>query len=200
MEHSYKDQLERVDRLMTIVEADNQYELIGGLETIDIILFACQSMWHLKDWVRNDPLFGARNVGELQKDIHASSCLRVCADIANGSKHLSLDRPKVGAQLWEHTGVHVEPAKGIFRDMYYVVCRDLLGYYIALHNQESAHNGTHQDTLNRLQKMQRSVASIAKYYRGRNGILDELIDELGGLSYTVQEREAEAEEHDDRPF
>ena len=126
MEHSYKDQLERVDRLMTIVEADNQYELIGGLETIDIILFACQSMWHLKDWVRNDPLFGARNVGELQKDIHASSCLRVCADIANGSKHLSLDRPKVGAQLWEHTGVHVEPAKGIFRDMYYVVCRDPL--------------------------------------------------------------------------
>ena len=78
--------------------------------------------------------------------------------------------------------------------------RDLLGYYIALHNQESAQNGTHQDTLNRLQEMQRSVAFIAKYYRGRNGRLDELIDEFGGLSYTVQEREAEAEENDDRPF
>ena len=28
--------------------------------------------------------------------------------------------------IWERTGVHVEPAKGIFRDMYYVVCRDPL--------------------------------------------------------------------------
>ena len=125
MEHSYKEQLERVDRLMTIIEANDQYELVGGLQTSDIVVFACQSMWHLKDWVLNDPSFGAKDVGELKNDIYTSKCLCVC-DIANGSKHLSLNRPKVGARLSDRTGIHLEPVKGIFRDIYYVVCCDPL--------------------------------------------------------------------------
>lgn len=75
--------------------------------------------------------------------------------------------------------------------------RDLLSHYIALHNQESASNGTHQDTLNRLQAMQKAVEYISKYYKGRHGSLDELIDEFGSLSYKVKETEAE---DDDIPF
>ena len=44
-------QIERIDRLMKIVEADNPHVLASGLLTIDVIKFACQSMWHLKDWI-----------------------------------------------------------------------------------------------------------------------------------------------------
>lgn len=123
MANGYKDQLRRIDRLMTIVEADNFHGgIIGGLEAIDVVLFACQSMWHLKDWIRNDLNFGARDIQALEKDIHASHCLLVCADLANGTKHLSLKNPKVGARLSERSGIHYEPAKGISRDIHYVVC------------------------------------------------------------------------------
>ena len=124
LDNRYKDQLERIDRLMTIVEADNPHNRTSGLDPIDIIVFACQSMWHLKDWIVNDAHFGARDIKELKSDIHASRCLLVCADLANGSKHLSLTYPKVGARLSEHSGFHYEPSKGICRDIYYVVCPD----------------------------------------------------------------------------
>ena len=129
MGDSYKDQLERIDRLLTIVEADNPYDLVNGLQALDLIIFACQSMWHLKDWILNDPLFGARDVKELRDDIHSSHCLLVCSDLANGSKHLSLNYPKIGARLSEHTGIHLEPVKGIFREFYYVVCSNPLDEY-----------------------------------------------------------------------
>ena len=58
MEKSYKDQVERIDRLMKILEADDLFESVGGLVPIDVVIFTCQSMWHLKDWILNDPSFG----------------------------------------------------------------------------------------------------------------------------------------------
>ena len=60
--------------------------LTGALTYQDAIFFACQAMWHLKDWVKNDLSFAPRDKDILQKDIHAERCLLICADIANGSK------------------------------------------------------------------------------------------------------------------
>ena len=120
----HKDQLRRIDRLLTVLESDNPYDWVRGLDAIDIIVFACQSMWHLKDWILNDAHFGARDKEELKRDIHASRCLLICADLANGSKHLSLNNPKTDARLWERSGFHYEPSKGICRAIYYVVCDD----------------------------------------------------------------------------
>ena len=51
MENSFKDQVARIDRLMAILEAKDCHALASGLESIDIVVFACQSMWHLKDWI-----------------------------------------------------------------------------------------------------------------------------------------------------
>ena len=124
MDNGHKDQLRRIDRLMTVVEADNPHDWVSGLDAIDIIVFACQSMWHLKDWILNDAYFGARDKEELNRDIHASRCLLICADLANGSKHLSLTNRKTDARLSEYSGFHYEPSKGICRDFYYVVCHD----------------------------------------------------------------------------
>jgi len=76
--------------------------------------------------------------------------------------------------------------------------QELLGHYIALHDQEVAQNGSHQDTLGRLQEMHRSLAHIAVRYKGRNGRLDELLDRFTSLSYTVQDQDEEGD--DDIPF
>ena len=124
MEKSFIQQVERIDRLMRIVEADTPHDLASGLLTVDVIMYACQSMWHLKDWILNDPDFGAKDQEKLKAEIHASRCLLVCSDLANGSKHLSLLRPKKGGRLSEHTGIHIETSKGIFRELHYVSCRD----------------------------------------------------------------------------
>ena len=116
--------------MMTILEADQFHGgVCGGLEAIDVVLFACQSMWHLKDWIRNDSNFGAKDIKELEKDVHASQCLLVCADLANGSKHLSLKNRKVDARLLERSGIRYDSSTGIFRELYYVVCRDRSNQY-----------------------------------------------------------------------
>lgn len=127
MTKGYQEQLKRIDRLMKMVEEDQFHAgVAGGLEPIDLVLFACQSMWHLKDWICNDSNFGVKDIEALKKDVHSSHCLLVCADLANGSKHLSLKDPKVGAGagLSERSGVHYEPSKEIFREIHYVVCSD----------------------------------------------------------------------------
>jgi hypothetical protein len=108
MEKFYQEQVERIDRLMKIVEAGDPYKVMSGLSFYDVIVFTCQSMWHLKDWILNDPQFGASDQAALSKDIHATRCLLVCADIANGTKHLSLSRPRVGGALSEATGLHLD--------------------------------------------------------------------------------------------
>jgi hypothetical protein len=124
MEKYFQEQVERIDRLMKIVEANDPYTLMNGLLFYDVIVFTCQSMWHLKDWILNDPNFRAADHDALMKEIHATRSLLLCSDIANGSKHLSLNYPKVGGTLFDRTGLHCDPAKGIFQEFYYVYCPD----------------------------------------------------------------------------
>lgn len=109
---------------MRIVEADNPYEWTIGLLPVDVTIFACQSMWHMKDWILNDPEFGARDKNALKEDIFSSRCLIACADLANGSKHLAVDRPHIGGRIADRTGLRVDSSKGILREIHYVVCTD----------------------------------------------------------------------------
>jgi hypothetical protein len=125
VEKHFQEQLERIDRLLKIVHSDDEHSPLGGALTFyDIVIFACQSMWHLKDWILNDPEFHPKDTKQLETDIHAEKCLLICADLANGSKHLVLKRPKVGASLWERQGIHDYPSQGIFQTFYYIVCSD----------------------------------------------------------------------------
>jgi hypothetical protein len=110
---------------MKIVHSDDEHSLLGGALTFyDIVIFACQSMWHLKDWILNDPEFQPKDTKQLEADIYAEKCLLVCGDLANGSKHLVLKRPKVGASLSERQGIHYDQSQGIFQIYYYIVCAD----------------------------------------------------------------------------
>lgn len=124
MEKFHQEQLQRIDRLLRIIESDNPYGIASGLSFYDLVIFACQSIWHLKDWVLNDPHFGAKDLAALKVEIHSSRCLLVCSDIANGTKHLSLNHPKIGGTLSERKGIQVDTAKGILKEFIYVACPD----------------------------------------------------------------------------
>ena len=121
--HYFQEQLDLVDRVMRIIMADDPGPLLGALLYEDLMMFACQCMWHLKDWIRNDPHFGAKHLIALSDDIHAEKCLMICADLANGSKHFS-HKPKTVFSLAESTGIHINPQRGIFQAHYYIICPD----------------------------------------------------------------------------
>lgn len=125
MEKYYHCQIDRVDRLMAIITSEDENRHLGDvLRFEDVIFMACQGMWHIKDWLLNDAQFSVyRNI--LNDRIHKSNVLRVCADLANGSKHLALNHPKTGkdgASFSEARGIHVE--KGTYKRFFYVDCSD----------------------------------------------------------------------------
>jgi hypothetical protein len=124
MEKSYQDQLERIFRLMEIINAKDPHPLMGKLRFEDILFFACQCIWHLKDWVLNDSAFGARDLKQLKADIHSEKCLLICADLANGSKHLMLSRPKTAFDFAKRKGIRVNAEQGIFQRYYYIASAD----------------------------------------------------------------------------
>ena len=124
MEQFFQEQLARIDRLLAILEADNMDWLLGKLEHYDIAVFACQAMWHLKDWIMNDPEFRAADPQALKDDIHAEECLLVCADLANGTKHLALNYPKTGSSFAGVTGLEFRSSEKVFKVFYYVAMTD----------------------------------------------------------------------------
>lgn len=71
-----------------IIDSDNPYDYIGKLQFYDILIFACQCMWHLKDWILNDPEFGEKDTKALYEEIHSEKCLLICADLANEIHHV----------------------------------------------------------------------------------------------------------------
>lgn len=130
MEKYYQCQIDRVDRLMEIITSKDENQHLGDvLRFEDVIFMAYQGMWHIKDWILNDSQFSTYK-NTLNQRIHQSNVLRVCADLANGSKHLALHQPKIGtsgAVFSEARGIHVE--KGIYRRFFYVDCSDVNNEY-----------------------------------------------------------------------
>ena|SRR5467141_194660 len=52
-----------------------------------------QNCYHLKDWLKNDQAASAK-VSDVEAFSSGSTNLRLCADLANGSKHLTLTTPR----------------------------------------------------------------------------------------------------------
>jgi hypothetical protein len=62
----------------------------GGTDVaIDAVLTFFEAIHHLKDWLGNDPASGITKA-EGKSLIRSSLMLKLCGDLANGSKHLSL--------------------------------------------------------------------------------------------------------------
>jgi hypothetical protein len=62
---------------------------------IDAVQSFFEVVHHLKDWLRNDPASGVTKAAG-DSLINGSPVLQLCADLANGSKHLKLTSTHTG--------------------------------------------------------------------------------------------------------
>ena len=71
-----------------------------------------QDCWHLKDWIKNDPVAGIGN--SIKAQVLAHKSLRIAADLANGSKHLNRYKHQEGAYITStNVTVHLGQARPI---------------------------------------------------------------------------------------
>ena len=90
---SWQEQLERVERFLRRIEDGDQ----DGTDYEDFLWSFFQNCWHLKDWIMNDPAVPEATQNLVRERIHrnvksTSETLAICADLANRSKHLTLDK------------------------------------------------------------------------------------------------------------
>ena len=77
---------------------------------------------------------------------------------------------------------------------------ELLGSYIALHDQQALEEGSYQDTLNTLQLMRPALLHIVLRYTGLSDKLDELINRFKELDYSVTVKIEGSATDDEIPF
>ena len=73
-----------------------------------------QNAWHLKDWLKNDPTTSAQ-VRDIEQHVNATPALKLVADVANGSKHLSLRTARTGdtSTNMNHMSFGGDPTQGL---------------------------------------------------------------------------------------
>lgn len=101
----YRDQLDRVLRYLSRVhaaEGDPNQRFIVDYQ--DDVWSFFQNCWHLKDWIRNDPLLSEDVKERIKEAVENSPVLAIANDMANGTKHLELHRPRAGAS-YDHVRI-----------------------------------------------------------------------------------------------
>jgi hypothetical protein len=84
---SFRDQLDRVRRLRARLDFHNR----PRPEYEDDLWSFFQNAWHLKDWLKNDPTVPASFATSLEGLIEGHDSLMIVADLANRTKHRSLN-------------------------------------------------------------------------------------------------------------
>jgi len=84
---SFKDQFERVNRYLKRIQSEDQ-PTIDYLDDLYSFFINCH---HLKDWVKKDKSTGLTK-NEVEDFVQSKLSLRICADLANASKHVTPER------------------------------------------------------------------------------------------------------------
>lgn len=84
----YKEQFQRVLRYLEKVKNQDR----GALEYSDVIWSFFQNCWHLKDWIKNDPMLSKIIRDSIEKETEQFENLLICADLSNRSKHSVLNK------------------------------------------------------------------------------------------------------------
>ena len=86
------------EKFKEIVQKNHHPSIIYNLdEFYDIIYAFFQNCYHLKDWLKNDKKLSVTN-DAVEDYINNTVCLSICADICNGSKHLTLIKSRSGVK------------------------------------------------------------------------------------------------------
>jgi hypothetical protein len=91
----WQSQWERVQRRLDDVRVVYTGRPGGTDAAIDTVQSFFEAVHHLKDWLRNDPSSGITKA-DADSLINGSTTLQLCADLANGSKHLVLTSSRTG--------------------------------------------------------------------------------------------------------
>jgi hypothetical protein len=109
LSEKWEDQYRRLhrsyERLKRAVDEyiDRDEEVHKEENSCDILYHFCADAYHLKDYIKNSTgqsqatMHAVELLFDVQKDPHASTALAICADIANGFKHLNLHRSRLSA-------------------------------------------------------------------------------------------------------
>jgi hypothetical protein len=103
----YRDQLDRTRRYLDRVEsaaADLDWATeFNEHDFQDDMWSLFQACWHIKDWVRHDPVVPPSVKKAIKRQAERNSLLLTCHDICNGTKHLKLTTPRGGGARFEST-------------------------------------------------------------------------------------------------
>jgi hypothetical protein len=92
---SYREQYDRMRRWYERFRAIDQGQPLRPSDgLVDEIHGFFQNCYHLKDWVKNDPVVAPIARKEVEDFITSSRPLALCADICNSVKHLKLINPR----------------------------------------------------------------------------------------------------------
>jgi hypothetical protein len=93
--HGWEWQWTRVQNRLKEVRAVYSGREGGTDAALDTALSFFEAVHHLKDWLGNDPSSGLTK-GDGDSLINRRPMLQLCADLANGSKHLVLTSTRTG--------------------------------------------------------------------------------------------------------
>lgn len=97
----FREQLARTRRYYERFKKlnDGKAKETSSEANMDDIYAFFQNCYHLKDWLKKDPAYTFHSAKEIEDHISNSRELSICADICNGSKHLTFDwAPRSGAE------------------------------------------------------------------------------------------------------
>lgn len=66
------------------------------VDRLDVLLTFFQNCYALRDWIQNDERAPKTDLDTLMS---SSEALRICRDICNGSKHLTISHPSIDADF-----------------------------------------------------------------------------------------------------
>ena len=106
------DQLERVIRWYHRFQQINEGRQTGASfeGQYDDMLAFFMNCYHLKDWIKNDISDASLNA-VIEDYINQNVCLKLCADICNGAKHLDANRSRFGEETSIRTEVHLDESQ-----------------------------------------------------------------------------------------
>lgn len=84
----YRPQLDRTRRWLQRITSQQ----MSDVDCQDFFFTFFQNCWHVTDWLRNDDLVDEARIKRVLDSAEASPTLRICADLANGTKHFKISR------------------------------------------------------------------------------------------------------------
>lgn len=105
---TFLDQFERVKRFLKRIQNQDR----DSVAYDDDLWTFFQQCYHLKDWIKND--LGIRDEirNEVEAFVNGNEELRICADLANRSKHLKLDKVRDDARITSRSVTIYPPTAG----------------------------------------------------------------------------------------